>query len=353
MIWYIDDKNEYTIEITDTINTWLIPKFRIEMEVEEPYLYLYWNDRERGDGGSQRLLKIDYRDVVDGYTGYVDNPSSATDLETTIEGMIVSGFAGGGGDILTAKADLLSHDGVSDTILPGGSDGFILKRDNAETTGLKWVDPSSIAVTPGWDDVLAVDPTTNGNDATISAGDNLIITDATASRIAGIGASKEVLSLDTATYPSLTELSYVKGVTSAIQTQLNGKYNVYGLSSTTSTPLANGTRYFGNSSKAIYGTSGQAIFYFLAAGTIIAAEVFSYAGGTVGSNEAQDMYIRINNTTDYLIATVSAATAARYYVNTGLSIAVTASDYAEIKWVTNALATAPTNVTNGGNIFVR
>lgn len=29
--------------------------------------------------------------------------------------------------------------------------------------------------------------------------------------------------LDTATYPSLTELSYVKGVTSAIQTQLNGK----------------------------------------------------------------------------------------------------------------------------------
>lgn len=30
-------------------------------------------------------------------------------------------------------------------------------------------------------------------------------------------------SLPTATYPSLTELSYVKGVTSAIQTQLNGK----------------------------------------------------------------------------------------------------------------------------------
>ena len=32
-----------------------------------------------------------------------------------------------------------------------------------------------------------------------------------------------VSSLSTATYPSLTELSYVKGVTSAIQTQLNGK----------------------------------------------------------------------------------------------------------------------------------
>ncbi|MFY7883839.1 MAG: beta strand repeat-containing protein, partial [Dolichospermum sp.] len=34
-----------------------------------------------------------------------------------------------------------------------------------------------------------------------------------------------IASLSTATYPSLTELSYVKGVTSAIQTQLNGKQN--------------------------------------------------------------------------------------------------------------------------------
>lgn len=37
------------------------------------------------------------------------------------------------------------------------------------------------------------------------------------------GAGKTLASLATATYPSLTELSYVKGVTSAIQTQLNAK----------------------------------------------------------------------------------------------------------------------------------
>lgn len=46
---------------------------------------------------------------------------------------------------------------------------------------------------------------------------------ATADTIASFGASKTLTSLSTATYPSLTELSYVKGVTSAIQTQLNGK----------------------------------------------------------------------------------------------------------------------------------
>lgn len=53
--------------------------------------------------------------------------------------------------------------------------------------------------------------------------DNFITNDATASRIASFGASKQLVALDTATYPSLTELSYVKGVTSAIQTQIDGK----------------------------------------------------------------------------------------------------------------------------------
>lgn len=50
-----------------------------------------------------------------------------------------------------------------------------------------------------------------------------LIGTATASTIAGFDASKNLITLATATYPSLTELSYVKGVTSAIQTQINGK----------------------------------------------------------------------------------------------------------------------------------
>ena len=50
-----------------------------------------------------------------------------------------------------------------------------------------------------------------------------ILDSLTASRILATDGSKAVQSLDTATYPNLTELSYVKGVTSAIQTQLNGK----------------------------------------------------------------------------------------------------------------------------------
>lgn len=45
----------------------------------------------------------------------------------------------------------------------------------------------------------------------------------TASELTATDASSNLQSLDTATYPSLTEISYVKGVTSAIQTQLNAK----------------------------------------------------------------------------------------------------------------------------------
>ena len=45
----------------------------------------------------------------------------------------------------------------------------------------------------------------------------------TASQLVATDASKNLQTLDLATYPSLTEVSYVKGVTSAIQTQLNSK----------------------------------------------------------------------------------------------------------------------------------
>ena len=45
----------------------------------------------------------------------------------------------------------------------------------------------------------------------------------TINTILGSDASRNIVSLDTTVYPSLVELSYVKGVTSSIQTQLNGK----------------------------------------------------------------------------------------------------------------------------------
>ena len=47
----------------------------------------------------------------------------------------------------------------------------------------------------------------------------------TASEILGTDVNKKLVSLAVATYPSLTELSYVKGTTSEIQTQLGNLKN--------------------------------------------------------------------------------------------------------------------------------
>lgn len=66
--------------------------------------------------------------------------------------------------------------------------------------------------------------TINGS-SILGAGDLSIsgVGTGTANTITYWDTTTSIASLDTATYPSLTELSYVKGVTSAIQTQLNAK----------------------------------------------------------------------------------------------------------------------------------
>jgi hypothetical protein len=51
-----------------------------------------------------------------------------------------------------------------------------------------------------------------------------ILSSLTASQLLALDGSGNIQSLTTTTYPSLTELSYVKGVTSAIQTQINNKF---------------------------------------------------------------------------------------------------------------------------------
>lgn len=99
---------------------------------------------------------------------------------------------------------------------------------NDGTGVLSWTSASAASLSA----TLAIGNTTGGTDISVGTGDNITIADATASRIAQIGASKEVTSLDTTTYPSLTELSYVKGVTSSIQTQLNAKQAAYAILTT-------------------------------------------------------------------------------------------------------------------------
>jgi hypothetical protein len=58
---------------------------------------------------------------------------------------------------------------------------------------------------------------------------DIVVSGATINTIAHFDGTKNIESLPLATYPSLTELSYVKGVTSALQTQINAKLSGSGL----------------------------------------------------------------------------------------------------------------------------
>jgi hypothetical protein len=103
---------------------------------------------------------------------------------------------------------------------------------------------------------------------------NSISGSGTTNELAYFTASTTISSLTTATYPSLTELSYVKGVTSSIQTQLNGKQStltnpVTGTGTTNYLPKFTGASTIGNSlfidtgTNAAYNNAGVAARTFI------------------------------------------------------------------------------------------
>lgn len=90
---------------------------------------------------------------------------------------------------------------TSHSIKPDATDGLLIESNNGTDIGLLGAANTANALWYGIHQFNAL----------------------TASRILSLDSSKNLTSLDTATYPSLAELAYVKGVTSAIQTQLNAK----------------------------------------------------------------------------------------------------------------------------------
>jgi len=119
------------------------------------------------------------------------------------------------------------------------------------------------------------------------------------------------------------------------------------------TPADSQTWYWGGSPPATPGGAGTQRVYIPYAGTIKTARIYSYAGGTAGSNENWSMYVRLNNTTDTLIQTLASSSANRIWANDSLAIAVVAGDYIEIKEITPAWATNPTNISHMGVLFIQ
>jgi len=117
-------------------------------------------------------------------------------------------------------------------------------------------------------------------------------------------------------------------------------------------PVDATTYYFGGQYETpIESTAANHRMYCPKAGTIRAAYVF-WRAGTAGSGENVSMYIRLNNTTDTLIATIGNTAAIKVFSNVALAIAVAQGDYIEIKMVSPTWATNPDYVYLSGVVYI-
>lgn len=130
-----------------------------------------------------------------------------------------------------------------------------------------------------------------------------------------------------------------------------GEAVTYAVQNTSSSPVSGGTNYFGAYPKGMVTTSDISKVYVQKAGVIRKVVINSYSG-TAGTNENWSFYIRLNNTTDYLIETVGLATNERTFNNNTLNIPVVEGDYFEIKTVNPPWGTAPATTATAGNIIV-
>jgi hypothetical protein len=172
------------------------------------------------------------------------------------------------------------------------------------------------------------------------------------SQILATNGSSNVQALTTATYPSLTELSYVKGVTSAIQTQINNKGYAINLGANSTNIAANSTYYFGIPVLTVQATAALRRVYIPQSGTIIGGQIYMRATSAT-STQTWTISIRLNNTTNTTFASTANNSLDKVFSATGLSIAVVAGDYIEITTTTPAWTTAPGSTYIYGSIFIQ
>jgi len=81
------------------------------------------------------------------------------------------------------------------------------------------------------------------------------------------------------------------------------------------------------------------------AGTITRIDTQITVDGTLGTNQLSTLYLRLNNTTDTtLTSAVDFSVLYSEHINTGLSVAVIAGDYVEMKLLAATFATNPTTI---------
>ena len=120
----------------------------------------------------------------------------------------------------------------------------------------------------------------------------------------------------------------------------------------TASPPDSTTYHFG-SLGALALSPGFNRIYIPKTGVVTKIYIGHVVAGTLGTSENSTVYFRLNNTTDTsIVSTVDSSSSTSYYNNTALSIAVSADDFFELKWVTPAWATNPTNTYLSAQILI-
>ena len=197
--------------------------------------------------------KVDFDDLgsgVQSVTGpNVDNtdPNNPIVNVSTLQEVVTKSNVLNG--VLAQTADVLNYilvdngqvllragDGVTNSIIDVQTGSINLQAANVQKNGVEIATTTDVNLKSN-----TASPTFTGTVTTPS----IIVSSETASRVAIIDASKNVKSADTATYPSLAELAYIKGLTSNIQTQLDGKRYTIPFNAINFNPADATTYYFG------------------------------------------------------------------------------------------------------------
>ena len=130
-------------------------------------------------------------------------------------------------------------------------------------------------------------------------------------------------------------------------------YSLQFLAGNLAAPADSTTYYMGCLAAAPSSTAALARVYIQKAGSIKLGRFTVRNTGTGGTTETSTVSVRLNNTTDTEIsAAVTTDQTFQSFTSGALAVAVAAGDYVEIKWVTPAWVTNPTNLLLAGQLYI-